>query len=134
MEQAHLSARLPTPRGPRLPLKSQAFGMPGAGVGIASCLRLRSLSLTGALARRLLLETAGLMVSSWACGLWSSWKGLEGDLVHSFTLLTVNAEDHPLMRQFHKPGDEKRMVVVLPEERYDAGCLEIQALFRLIPR
>ena len=24
------------------------------------------------------------------------------------------------MRQFHKPGDEKRMVVVLPEERYDA--------------
>ena len=25
---------------------------------------------------------------------------------------------HPLMRQFHKPDDEKRMVVILLKERY----------------
>lgn len=42
-----------------------------------------------------------------------------GDIVHSFTMLTINAEHHALMRQFHKPADEKRMVVILPEERYD---------------
>jgi len=24
-----------------------------------------------------------------------------------------------LMRQFHKPADEKRMIVILPAERYD---------------
>lgn len=33
-------------------------------------------------------------------------------------MLTINADDHPLMRLFHKSGDEKRMVVVLPPERY----------------
>ena len=34
-------------------------------------------------------------------------------------MLTINAEGHALMRQFHKPTDEKRMVVILPENRYD---------------
>src|SRR5450830_1365546 len=51
-------------------------------------------------------------------GLWSVWKSAKGDEVHSYTMLTVNADDHPLMRLFHKPTDEKRMVVILPEERY----------------
>lgn len=41
-------------------------------------------------------------------------------------MLTINADDHPLMRQFHKPADEKRMVVVLPPERYQ-DCLEAPA-------
>ena len=39
--------------------------------------------------------------------------------MHSFTLLTINADDHPMMKNFHRPGDEKRSVVVLPPERYD---------------
>jgi putative SOS response-associated peptidase YedK len=51
-------------------------------------------------------------------GLWSSWKSPKGEVVHSYTMLTINAEDHPLMRLYHKPTDEKRMVVVLPPERY----------------
>jgi putative SOS response-associated peptidase YedK len=51
-------------------------------------------------------------------GLWSSWKSPKGDTVFSYTMLTINADDHPLMRMFHKPVDEKRMVVVLPPERY----------------
>lgn len=51
-------------------------------------------------------------------GLWSSWKAPKGETVHSFTMLTINADEHPLMRQFHKPTDEKRMVVILPEDRY----------------
>lgn len=52
-------------------------------------------------------------------GLWSSWKSPNG-LVHSFTMLTINARNHALMSQFHKPMDEKRMVVILHPECYDA--------------
>lgn len=51
-------------------------------------------------------------------GLWSSWKSDQGDVVHSFTMLTINATAHPLMQNFHKPADDKRMVVILPPERY----------------
>lgn len=51
-------------------------------------------------------------------GLWSSWKSPAGD-VHSFTMLTVNADEHALMKNFHKPDDEKRMVVILPVGAYD---------------
>ena len=35
-------------------------------------------------------------------------------------MLTINADGHPFMNRFHKPGDEKRMVVVLPEDQYGA--------------
>ena len=52
-------------------------------------------------------------------GLWSWWKSPKGDVLHSYTMLTINADEHPLMKQFHKPSDEKRMVVILPENRYD---------------
>ena len=53
-------------------------------------------------------------------GLWTGWKGPDGEVVRSMTMLTINATEHPLMRHFHKPTDEKRMVVILPEDRYDA--------------
>ncbi len=52
-------------------------------------------------------------------GLWATWKDPLGDVLHSFTLLTINADAHPLMNQMHKPGDEKRMIVILPPARYD---------------
>jgi len=51
-------------------------------------------------------------------GLWSSWKSPKGETVFSYTMLTINAQGHGLMRQFHKPVDEKRMVVILPPDRY----------------
>lgn len=35
-------------------------------------------------------------------------------------MLTINADEHPLMKRFHKPGDEKRSVVVLDPEDYEA--------------
>jgi len=53
-------------------------------------------------------------------GLWDRWRAPQGHWVHSFTMLTLNADAHAFMSRFHKPGDEKRMVVVLPEDRYDA--------------
>lgn len=31
------------------------------------------------------------------------------------SLLTINADHHPLMKQFHKPDDEKRSVIVIPD-------------------
>ena len=51
-------------------------------------------------------------------GLWSVWKPPAGAWVASFTMLTINADDHALMRNYHKPADEKRMVVILPEASY----------------
>ncbi|MBL8436793.1 MAG: SOS response-associated peptidase family protein [Zoogloeaceae bacterium] len=46
-------------------------------------------------------------------GIWERRMADEGPAHWSFAMLTVNADDHPLMRRFHKPGDEKRSVVVL---------------------
>jgi putative SOS response-associated peptidase YedK len=51
-------------------------------------------------------------------GLWSWWKPPSGDEIFSYTMLTINADEHGLMRRFHKPTDEKRMVVILPESAY----------------
>lgn len=33
-------------------------------------------------------------------------------------MLTINADSHVLMSQLHKPADEKRMVVILPDDSY----------------
>ena len=52
-------------------------------------------------------------------GLWSSWRSDKGEMVLSFTMLTINATAHPLMQNFHKVNDEKRMVAILPPERYE---------------
>lgn len=53
-------------------------------------------------------------------GLWAAWHSPVGEVVNSFTLLTINADAHPFMRNYHRPGDEKRMVVALRDEQYDA--------------
>jgi putative SOS response-associated peptidase YedK len=53
-------------------------------------------------------------------GLWSSWKSPQGEIIHSYTMLTINAEHHPLLKLMHKPVDEKRMVVILPDDSYGA--------------
>jgi putative SOS response-associated peptidase YedK len=53
-------------------------------------------------------------------GIWE-WRraGIDGrgDLF-SFSMLTINADHHPLMRRFHQPEDEKRMLVILPPDQY----------------
>ena len=54
-------------------------------------------------------------------GLWGVWRDkASGNDVLSFTMLTINADEHPLMKRFHRPGEEKRMVVILDETEYDA--------------
>ncbi len=51
--------------------------------------------------------------------LWDRWTDTTtGEIVTSFTMLTVNADGHPVMGRFHRPGDEKRSVVVLEPEQF----------------
>ncbi|WP_322046843.1 SOS response-associated peptidase [Paraburkholderia sp. J67] len=57
-------------------------------------------------------------------GLWREWEepgANEGATarVFSFTMLTVNADEHALMSRFHKPGDEKRSVVIVVPTEYE---------------
>lgn len=52
-------------------------------------------------------------------GIWRSWPVEDGPYRHSFSQLTVNADSHPFMSRFHKPGDEKRSLVVVPEVSWD---------------
>ncbi len=55
-----------------------------------------------------------------AC-LWDRWLDpSSGELVVSFSMLTVNADEHPVMSQFHKAGDEKRTPVIIAPAFHDA--------------
>lgn len=49
-------------------------------------------------------------------GLWDIWRAPEGRSVISFTLITQNADAHPVMSRFHPVGDEKRSVVLLDRQ------------------
>jgi len=51
-------------------------------------------------------------------GIWTGRKTPSGEIQRSFSMLTLNADEHPLMRNFHKPEDEKRMVAILDESNY----------------
>jgi putative SOS response-associated peptidase YedK len=53
-------------------------------------------------------------------GIWRTWEEENGQLSYSFTQITINADDHPLMKRMHKPNDEKRGLVIIPEHDYDA--------------
>jgi putative SOS response-associated peptidase YedK len=54
-----------------------------------------------------------------AC-LWDRWtEPTTGEMVVSFSMLTVNADAHPVMRQFHKSGDEKRTPVIIAPDLHD---------------
>lgn len=70
-------------------------------------------------------------------GLWEEWRTPEGELLFSFSMLTVNAAEHPLMKNFHKPEDEKRSVVVLPngliQDWLRAGPEQSMDFMRLYP-
>jgi putative SOS response-associated peptidase YedK len=52
-------------------------------------------------------------------GIYRSWDEDLGQQSFSFCQITINADDHPLMKRFHKPGEEKRSLVILGEEDYD---------------
>lgn len=71
-------------------------------------------------------------------GLYRQWQETDGQLSFSFTQLTVNADDHPQMNRMHRPNDEKRSLVIIPEREYDAwlACRDPEAarsFLRLFP-
>lgn len=46
--------------------------------------------------------------------IWDTWTEPEsGELIVSFSMLTIDAANHPIMNRMHKPEDEKRTVVPL---------------------
>jgi putative SOS response-associated peptidase YedK len=60
----------------------------------------------------------------WAlAGLWNTWTDQNtGEVIESYTMLTMNADDHPIMRRMHKPDpkllpdqQDKRSVVAIEE-------------------
>lgn len=60
----------------------------------------------------------------WAlAGLWNTWVDRStGEVVESYTMLTVNADDHPVMSRMHKPDprlapdrQDKRSVVAIEQ-------------------
>jgi putative SOS response-associated peptidase YedK len=78
-------------------------------------------------------------------GLWNTWTDkTTGEVVESYTMLTLNADIHPLMNRMHKPDpklgpdrQDKRSVVPIELEDVDAwlnGSPEAAAaLVRLAP-
>ena len=53
-------------------------------------------------------------------GIWARRERDDGLPRWSMAMLTINADGHPLMRRFHKPEDEKRSVVILPDDAWGA--------------
>jgi putative SOS response-associated peptidase YedK len=51
--------------------------------------------------------------------IWDSWTDrVTGEIVESFSMLTINADGHPIMGRFHKPADERRSLVVVPQQAW----------------
>jgi putative SOS response-associated peptidase YedK len=51
-------------------------------------------------------------------GIWETRRDESGTPQYSFSMLTINAEEHPIMKCFHAPTDEKRSVVVVEPANY----------------
>jgi putative SOS response-associated peptidase YedK len=78
-------------------------------------------------------------------GLWNTWTDkATGEVVESYTMLTINADDHPLMSRMHKPDpqlppdkQDKRSVVPIElsdVEQWLRGTIEEAAdLVRVAP-
>ncbi len=78
-------------------------------------------------------------------GLWNTWTDQEtGEIVESYTMLTINADAHPLMRRMHKPDpklgpdqQDKRSVIPIESqgiERWLMGTVgEAQECLKLAP-
>lgn len=69
-------------------------------------------------------------------GLWNAWTDkATGEIFESYTMLTVNADEHPLMSRMHKPDpklppdqQDKRSVVSIERQDEDAwlnGSIEV---------
>lgn len=53
-------------------------------------------------------------------GIYNLWTSPDGVQTFTMSMITVNAEGHPVMQRFHKPGEERRMVTILDAKDYGA--------------
>lgn len=51
-------------------------------------------------------------------GIWERGIKAEGFPSWSMSMLTINADGHLVMQRFHRPADEKRSVVILPDDAW----------------
>jgi putative SOS response-associated peptidase YedK len=56
----------------------------------------------------------------WIAGICWAYKLPDGKTLQTYSMLTIDAEDHALFRRMHEPGEEKRMVVILKDEDVEA--------------
>lgn len=65
------------------------------------------------------------------------WEYRATDQLLSFSMLTINADGHLLMQRFHKPDDEKRMVMILDPNQYqgwlDGSLMSEEDVYRQYP-
>lgn len=68
-------------------------------------------------------------------GIYAKWRAPDGRDAFTFAMLTVNADEHPIFKRMHRPGEEKRMVAILAEADYGRwlSCPVDQALQMLVP-
>ncbi|QOL48558.1 SOS response-associated peptidase [Massilia litorea] len=64
----------------------------------------------------------------YVAGLWRDWPEADGTVTSSFTQITINADEHALMRRMHKPDDEKRSLVILPHDEVNdwLACTDLE--------
>lgn len=67
-----------------------------------------------AIATRIVHRTESLLLIA---GIWEVWESESSEQVQSYSMLTIDAESHPVMRHYHRPEKEKRMVAVLSGEQ-----------------
>ena len=123
------SYKLPWARGQRCIIPAMAFFEPNwqSGKHVPWCFR----------------RTDG---TPWGlAGLWNTWTDKEtGEVVESYTMLTLNADNHPLMNRMHRPDpkrapdqQDKRSVVPIEAEDVDtwlnAPVAEAAKLLKLAP-
>jgi putative SOS response-associated peptidase YedK len=79
----------------------------------------------------------------WAiAGLWSEWTDREtGEVVPNYTMLTINCDDHPMLRRLHRPdpalpadAQDKRAVVHVPPEHWGSWLRGDEAAARALLR
>jgi len=52
--------------------------------------------------------------------IWDTWTDvISGEMMTSFSLITINADEHPFMKNFHRPNEEKRTIVCLKPQLFD---------------
>ena len=70
--------------------------------------------------------------------IWERFIDIDtGEIIFSFSMLTINADNHPVMKHFHKLDEEKRSIVVLSDSNYipwlNANHTEANTLIKLAP-